>query len=110
MFPGPATTSTRGMLAVPYASAAIACAPPNRYTESTPAIWAAARMGVGTVPSGRGGVASTTSVTFATRAGITVMSTVDGYAARPPGAYTPARRTALVTSFSPGNPADAGSD
>src|SRR5207237_114111 len=44
---------------------------------------AAARIDEGTVPSGRGGVASTTSGTPATRAGITVMSTVDGYAARP---------------------------
>src|SRR5438128_6248777 len=71
---------------------------------------AAARIGEGTLPSGRGGVASTTSATLATRAGIAVISTVDGYAARPPGAYTPARLTGRVTSFRPGNPTEPGSD
>src|SRR5438094_6900673 len=108
MLPGPATTSTRGMLAVPYARAAIACAPPTRYTASTPARCAAARIAAGTLPSGRGGVASTRSDTPATRAGIAVIKTVDGYAARPPGAYTPARRTARVRSFRPGDPSEAG--
>src|SRR5438105_2816211 len=70
---------------------------------------AAARIGEGTLPSGRGGVASTTSATLATRAGITVISTVDGYDARPPGAYTPARLTGRVTSLRPGKPTDPGS-
>src|SRR5260370_40780689 len=67
-------------------------------------MWAAERMAGGREPSGRGGVASTTSGTPATRAGITVMSTVDGDDARPPGAYTPARRTGRVTSSRPVGP------
>ena len=46
---------------MPYASAAIACAPPTRYTTSTPASAAAARIASWTVPSGRGGVHSATS-------------------------------------------------
>src|SRR6266700_3276838 len=33
----------------------MACAPPTRYTASTPAMWAAARMAAGTLPSARGG-------------------------------------------------------
>src|SRR5947209_10091535 len=110
MFPGPATTSTRGIDSVPYAIAAIACAPPARYTVSTWAIAAAARIASGTVPSRRGGVASTTSSTPATRAGMAVISTVDGYGARPPGAYTPARRTGRVRMLSPPEPRNSGSN
>ncbi|OQB36721.1 MAG: hypothetical protein BWY05_00978 [Euryarchaeota archaeon ADurb.Bin165] len=37
-FPGPTIFSTGAMLLVPYAMAAIACAPPVRYISSTPAI------------------------------------------------------------------------
>ncbi len=55
-----------------------AWAPPMRYTSSTPAMAAAARVGPKTRPSGPGGTHSTTSATPATRAGMAVMSTVDG--------------------------------
>ena len=37
LLPGPTILSTRPMLAVPYASAATACAPPIRSTSVTPA-------------------------------------------------------------------------
>src|SRR5207302_1635955 len=56
---------------------------------------AAARIAGGTVPSALGGVARTTSFTPATRAGMAVIRTVDGYAARPPGAYSHARADLL---------------
>ena len=84
-FPGPAITSTRGTLSVPYAIAATACAPPAFTTSSAPARDAANNTAGGTDPSGDGGVHTTTRSTPATRAGTTVMHTVDGYAARPPG-------------------------
>src|SRR5439155_6680423 len=83
--PGPTTMSTAGIDSVPYAIAAMACAPPTRYTASTPAIAAAASTTSGTRPPGPGGTHSTTSPTPATRAGTAVMRTVDGYTARPPG-------------------------
>src|SRR4051794_7893526 len=76
--PGPTMTSTGRIVSVPYAIAATAWAPPMASTVSTPAIAAAARTSSGTVPSRRGGTHSTTSGTPATRAGIAVMSTVDG--------------------------------
>ncbi len=66
------------MVAVPYASAPTAWAPPTRYTSSASAMAAAARVSVGTVPSGPGGVTRTASSTPAALAGTTVMSTVDG--------------------------------
>src|SRR5437899_1016306 len=44
-----------------------------------------AHHGVATFPPRRGGTHSTSSGTPATRAGTAVMSTVDGYDARPPG-------------------------
>ena len=83
--PGPTITSTARIDSVPYASAAIACAPPTRYSSSTPASAAAARTVSSTVPSARGGEHTTTSGTPATRAGIAVMSTDDASGARPPG-------------------------
>ena len=52
--PGPTITSTGRIDSVPYASAAIACAPPTRYTSSTPASAAAASVGCGTRPSAAG--------------------------------------------------------
>ena len=62
-----------GTLSVPYAIAAIACAPPITNTRSTPARRAAASV------SGDGpGVVITISRTPATRAGMAVMITVDG--------------------------------
>ncbi len=76
--PGPTITSTGRMVSVPYASAAIACAPPTRYTSSNPTSAAAASVGAATCPSGPAGTHSTTSGTPATCAGIAVMSTVDG--------------------------------
>ena len=85
MFPGPTILSTRRIAAVPYASAATAWAPPTRQPSVTPAIFAAASTAGSTRPSSPGGVTSTISRTPATRAGTAVISTVDGYAARPPG-------------------------
>ena len=78
-------TSTGGTDSVPYAIAPIACAPPMRYTTSTPAIAVAASTTSGTRPSRSGGTHTTTSSTPATLAGTAVMRTVDGYTARPPG-------------------------
>src|SRR5205823_14374345 len=71
--PGPTILSTRGTLAVPNASAAIACAPPSSNTRSTPASRAAS------IVSGDGpGVTITSSGTPATFAGTAVISTLDG--------------------------------
>ena len=55
-----------------------------------PAMTAAARIAGFTLPSRPAGVVMTISDTPATLAGITSMSTVEGYAAVPPGTYTPA--------------------
>ena len=64
----------------------MAWAPPMAYTSSTPAIAAAASVTGVTDPVARsGGTHTTTSGTPATSAGTAVISTVDGYAARPPG-------------------------
>ena len=63
---------------MPYASAAIACAPPTRYTCSpTPATTIAAAT-AGFCSSVRGGVTITSRGTPATRAGIALISTEDG--------------------------------
>ena len=51
--------------------------PPTRYTSSTPAMAAAARIPGATVPSRCGEVTSTTSGTPATLAGTAVIRTVD---------------------------------
>ena len=83
--PGPTILSTRGIDAVPYASAATACAPPTLKIRPTPATCAAARMYGLTEPSLFGGVTMTISSTPAIFAGIASISTVDGYAAVPPG-------------------------
>ena len=87
--PGPTILSTRGTEAVPYASAATPCAPPRRNTRSTPAIFAAARIASGCVPSGPGGEIMTSCRHPASFAGIAVMSTVEGYAAVWPGTHRP---------------------
>ena len=77
-FPGPLITSTRGIDSVPQARAAIAWAPPIRYTSRTPARWAAAStIGLGS-PPGPGGVTITRRSTPATRAGTAFISTVLG--------------------------------
>ncbi len=93
MFPGPTILSTLGMLFVPYARAAIACAPPTLYISVTPASFAATRVIGYTLPSALQGVVITILGTPATCAGITFIRTVDGYAALPPGTYTPAYST-----------------
>ena len=59
--------------------------------QSMPAMTAAARMLGFTLPSRPAGVIITICCTPATLAGITSIKTVDGYAAVPPGTYTPAR-------------------
>ena len=51
----------------------------------TPATTAAARMAGFTLPSRPAGVVMTISGTPATRAGMTSIKTVEGYAAVPPG-------------------------
>src|SRR5262245_42283025 len=91
MLPGPTILSTRLIVSVPYASAAMACAPPTRYASVTPAMRAAVSTTGSRDLSAPGGDTSTISGTPATRAGIAVISTVDGYAARPPGTYTATR-------------------
>ena len=64
-------------------------------------------------PSRDGGIHSAIPDTPATRAGIAVMSTLDGYLARPPGTYTPARATgsssrSTVMPFRSNGPSRAG--
>ena len=81
--------STAGTLSVPYASAAIAWAPPTLNTRVTPAMRAAVNIAAGTLPSFPGGVTMIISGQPAMRAGITSINTVEGYAAVPPGTYTP---------------------
>src|SRR6186713_141166 len=92
-FPGPTMQSTRGMVAVPYAIAAIAPAPPTANTRSAFESSAAASVTAAGRPFGAGGEQMITSLTPATRAGIAPMRTLLGYDARPPGAYTPTRRS-----------------
>src|SRR5690606_1060970 len=90
--PGPNSLSHTGMDAVPQAIAAIACAPPTRYTRVIPHRLAAARTTGSTLPSARGGVHITTSAQPASRAGTPSISTVDGSGALPAGTYRPTRR------------------
>ena len=71
-------TSTAGTLGVPYAMAAIACAPPIRYTSSIPAIDAAHSVAASILPSAAGGTHSARVPTPATRAGAAHMRTVEG--------------------------------
>ena len=82
--------STRGIDWVPKARAATAWAPPTRYTSVAPARWAAVSVTGFTRPSFPGGVTITMRSTPATWAGIIFMRTEEGYAALPPGTYTPA--------------------
>src|SRR5581483_10790233 len=63
--------------------AAMAWAPPIRYTSSMASRAAAASVAWGTLPSGPGGTHRAISGTPATWAGMAVISTVDGYTARP---------------------------
>src|SRR5207244_5794524 len=82
--PGPQILSTAGIVAVPYARAAIACAPPTVNNRVTPARCAAASTSGLRMPSGVG-TTRMISRTPATRAGMAFISTDDGYAASPPG-------------------------
>src|SRR3982750_2006438 len=77
--PGPQILSTAGIVAVPYASAAMACAPPIVKACVTPARCAAARTSGLRTPSGVG-TTITMSPTPATAAGSAFISTDDGYA------------------------------
>jgi hypothetical protein len=61
-------------------------APPIANTRSTAAISAAASTSAAGVPEASGGEHSTISLTPAARAGTAPISTLLGYAARPPGA------------------------
>ena len=72
--PGPTILSTRGIDAVPYASAATACAPPTLNSRVTPASAAAAS----TTGAGRGHTAITSGTPATVRAGMAVMSSDDG--------------------------------
>ena len=76
--PGPTILSTFGTVSVPYARAAIACAPPTLKILSTPAIFAAAMITGLTEPSFCGGVVMTSSLTPAIFAGMASIKTVDG--------------------------------
>ncbi len=76
--PGPVITSALGMLSVPYASAAIACAPPTLNILSTPAISAATNVSGSISPDFPGGVTIIISSTPAIFAGIIFMSTLEG--------------------------------
>ena len=77
-FPGPAIFATAGMLAVPKARAATACAPPTRTTRSSSPTSTRAAATAGLASMARGGVATRISRTPATRAGIAFISTEDG--------------------------------
>src|SRR5687768_13789279 len=100
MLPGPVTISTGAssppsVSTPPYAISACAWAPPTAHTSSMPSSAAAARTaGCGRPPnSACGGEHTTSDSTPAICAGTTFMTTVDGYMARPPGAYRPTRAT-----------------
>ena len=74
--------STRGTVAVPYASAATAWAPPIRKIRVTPDSAHAAST-VSVTPCG--GTTAMISWTPATSAGTAFITTEDGYEALPPG-------------------------
>src|SRR5712691_3132862 len=83
------------MVWVPYASAAIACAPPSANTRSTPAIAAAARTSGLRSPRGVG-THMMSSRTPAILAGMAFIRTDEGYAALPPGTYKPTRSSGVT--------------
>ena len=84
MLPGPAITSTFGTLSVPYASAAIACAPPALSMRSAPQRSAAAMTAGCTFPP-LAGVATKMCSTPAAFAGKTPIITELNSGAVPPG-------------------------
>ena len=92
--PGPTMRSTGAIVAVPYAMAATAWAPPTRYTSATPARRAASSTSGFSTPPGAG-THIATRPTPATRAGTAFISTEDGYAALPPGTYRPTASSAV---------------
>ena len=83
-FPGPKILSARGIVSVPSASAAIACAPEARKTRCTPASSAATSFSGCTLPSSRAAVTPIRSGTPATSAGSAVCSTEEGSTATLP--------------------------
>lgn len=83
--PGPHILSTRGTVAVPYAMAAMAWAPPALYTASAPVPRREQNLAGLTLPSLSGGVHTMTSLTPAALAGTTVINTVDMSGAVPLG-------------------------
>src|SRR5947209_17966321 len=78
----------------------MAWAPPTAYTSSTPSSAQAARIvGCGRPPNSFcAGEKTAIDATPATCAGTTFMTTLDGYTARPPGTYSPTRRTGIQRS------------
>ena len=72
-FPGPTILSTRAIVSVPYASAAIAWAPPTAYTSSIPSSRA-----VASVASAGRGVTTAIRSTPATGAGTAAITSEDG--------------------------------
>ncbi len=83
--PGPKILSTLGTVAVPYAIAATACAPPSLNTWSMPHSRATVSTAGSASPSGRGGVQSTRTRQPASRAGTASMIAVEGSGAVPAG-------------------------
>ncbi len=102
--PGPKILSTLGIEAVPYAIAAIACAPPTLKTVSTPHNCAATRTAALARPSRFGGVHSTRCGQFAIRAGTASITTADGSGAEPAGTYRPTAAIGRMirSHFTPG--------
>ncbi len=76
--PGPTILSALGTVSVPQARAAMAWAPPQRNTRSTPASRAAARITGFTSPRQVGGETMTISAQPASLAGMQFIRTVDG--------------------------------
>src|SRR4051794_16161011 len=92
--------STGGQLSVPCADIAMAWAPPAADTSSMPNRAHAARTaGCGSPSlSACGGEATASELTPAASAGTTFITTLLGYATRPPGTYRPTRRTGTQRS------------
>ena len=83
--PGPKILSTFGTVCVPYAIAAIACAPPTLNTRRTPQRLAMVSTAGSAVPSRRGGVQMMRVGQPAMRAGTASMIAAEGRGATPAG-------------------------
>ena len=94
--PGPNSLSHFGIDAVPYAMAAMACAPPTLKTCSTPALRAATRTAGSAVPARVGGVHMTRTGQPAIAAGTASMMAVEGSGAEPAGTYSPTARSGTL--------------